>query len=269
MTAAETRQFLTDAKARHRSPLPGFAPPLRFGVDLGTATIVITAVDAFDRPVYWDCAACGAVRDGVVVDFAGAVREVRQLKGRAQTLLGLAVQTAATAYPPGIAVAEARACRYVLEQSDIACRALVDEVSAAHALVSIADGVLVDVGGGSTGVGVFRAGKLVKLSDAAGGGHHLDLIVAGALGIPIEAAERRKRLAGGDIENIVQPGIERIAESIKRQIGGEPFAAVHLVGGALMLPGAPAIISHYLRAPAVAYPNADLITPYGMALTDG
>jgi hypothetical protein len=36
-----------------------------------------------------------------------------------------------------------------------------------------------------------------------------------------------------------------------------------------MLPGAPGIVTSYLGVPAIAYPHADLITPYGMALARG
>jgi ethanolamine utilization protein EutJ len=269
VTALAPHAFLEDAIGCFRAPRPAPALPLRFGIDLGTATVVLTAVDALERPVYWDFAPCAAVRDGVVVDFAGAIREVRALKARAEPLLGCALETAATAYPPGVAAAEARACRYVLEQSDVRCRVLVDEVSAAQALIAIDDGAVVDVGGGSTGVGVFRAGHLVTLSDAAGGGHHLDLIIAGALHIPIEEAERVKRTRAIDVADIVRPGIERIAESIRRQIGAEPVATVHLVGGALMLPGAAGIVARYLGVTTVGYPHAELITPFGMALCDG
>jgi ethanolamine utilization protein EutJ len=269
MTAPAARAFLESAYACYRSPAEAARPPLRFGIDLGTATIVLTAVGADDRPVYWDFAACAAVRDGVVVDFAAAVQAVRALKARAEALLGCAVESGATAYPPCIAAAEARACRYVLEQSGIACRLLVDEVSAAQALVAVDDGVLVDVGGGSTGVGIFRDGALARLSDAPGGGHHLDLIIAGALRIPVEAAERLKRTAPDEIERLVRPGIERIAESIRRQAAGDPIAMVHLVGGALLLPGAPDIVARYLGVDVVTYPHADLITPFGMGLADG
>jgi ethanolamine utilization protein EutJ len=269
MSVADVPAFLRSAYGRYRAVAPAYTPPLRFGVDLGTATIVLTAIDALGAPVYWDNVRCEAVRDGVVVDFARAVREVRSLVARAAECLGVTPAAAATAYPPGVPVAEARACRYVLEQSGLACRALVDEVSAAQALLGIANGAVVDVGGGSTGVGIFRDGTLVRLSDTAGGGLHLDLIVAGALRVSVEEAERIKRAGEVDVEHIVRPGIERIAEAIRRQIGDEPVRSVHLVGGALMLPNAAAVVSAYLGTATVAYPHADLITPFGMVFCDG
>ena len=39
-------QFLVEAARRHRDPLADRVGPLRVGVDLGTATIVLTVVDA-------------------------------------------------------------------------------------------------------------------------------------------------------------------------------------------------------------------------------
>jgi len=269
VNVANVDAFLRDAHARFRAPLPAPARPLRYGVDLGTATIVLTAVDATGRPAYWDNVRCEAIRDGVVVDFTRAVAEVRGLRERAAAALGEVPASAATAYPPGVPPSEARACRYVLEGAGLTCRALLDEISAAQALLGIADGAVVDVGGGSTGVGVFRDGALVALSDAPGGGLHLDLIVAGALRIAVDEAERIKRSGQVNVEHILRPGIERIAESIRRQIGAEPVRAVHLVGGALMVGGAADMVSAYLGLPATGYAHADLITPFGLALCDG
>jgi len=258
--------FLRAAANRLRAPAPTRAGRLRFGVDLGTATIVLCAVDEHDEPVYWDFVESRTVRDGVVVDFHGAVRCVGELRRRAQTALDTTVAQAVTAHPPGVPAGDARACRYVLEQSEIACRELTDEISAAQTLIDIRNGAVVDVGGGSTGVGIVRDGRLVALSDAPGGGHHLDLILAGALKIEIESAERRKREGGAQIGQLLRPGIERIAESIRRQIKGSDVDAVFLVGGALLVEGAAGVVAEYLGLPAVAYPHAELITPFGMAL---
>lgn len=252
------------AAERLNAPRADSPSELRFGVDLGTATIVLSAVDADGEAVYWDFLPEQAVRDGVVVDFRRAAEAVAVLKRRAETALGRPVESAAAAHPPGVPVSDCRACRFVLEQAGIECRVLTDEVSAAIAMLGIEDGVIVDVGGGSTGVGTLAAGKLVTLSDRPGGGHHLDLILAGALGISIEDAEKRKRLEGAEHLHILRPGIERVAESIRRQCGEGPHT-VHLAGGALMIPGASQVVEQYLGWPVVAYPHAQLITPFGIA----
>ncbi|MCX9193128.1 ethanolamine utilization protein EutJ [Carbonactinospora thermoautotrophica] len=259
--------FLDAAAERQRDPLPEWTPPLRCGVDLGTATIVLTVVDAEDRPVYFDYVPEAAVRDGVVVDFHGAVSAVRLLKHRAEQALGTTLESAATAYPPGVGLEESRACRFVLEQADLECRGLVDEVSAAQALLQLSDGAIADVGGGSTGVGVYRDGTLVSLGDRPGGGHHLNLILAGALRLPLDQAEREKRENGVAHLAILRPGIERIAENIGRLMGERPTGPVHLVGGALMLPGTGRIVESYLNHPVVEHRHALLVTPFGIALS--
>ena len=267
MRARSVDAFLEEAAERLRFPAETWSDPLSFGIDLGTATIVITAVDANRRPVYWDFLRCEAVRDGVVVKFAEAVAAVRSLACDAARALGREIGEGASAYPPGVAEAEARACRYVLENAGVACRRLVDEVSAAQALLGLRDGVIVDVGGGSTGVGVVQEGEMVSLSDMPGGGHHLDLILAGALHLTIEEAERRKRARGREISSLLRPGFERIADSIGRQIGARRVERVHLVGGAVRVPEAPEVISRYLGIPTVGYPHSELVTPFGIAVS--
>ena len=259
--------FLHDAACRFRKAREDRRAPLSFGVDLGTATIVVTVVDAARRPVYWDCVPCEAVRDGVVVNFAEAAAAVRKLAKTASGALAEEFAEAASAFPPGVSEAEARACRYVLENAGVACRGLVDEVTAAQALMNIRDGAIVDVGGGSTGVGVVKNGQLVALSDAPGGGHHLDLILAGALRIPIEEAERRKRAGDVDFTSILRPGIERIASSIARQVSPRMIEKVHLVGGAVRVPDSAAIISNFIGMPTIAYPHSELVTPFGIAMS--
>jgi ethanolamine utilization protein EutJ len=262
----EAADFLEAAAKRLRSPVEQQGA-LSFGVDLGTATIVVTAIDEARWPVYWNFLPCQAVRDGVVVQFAEAVAAVRSLVADAAKALGVEVEAAATAYPPGVPEAEARACRFVLENAGVTCRKLVDEVSAAQALLQIDNGAIVDVGGGSTGVGVVEGGRLVSLTDAPGGGHHLDLILAGTLRIPVEEAERRKRAGEAGFSAILRPGIERIANSVGRQIGARHVQTVHLVGGAVRVPGAPEIVGKYLKLAARGYPHSELVTPFGIAMS--
>jgi ethanolamine utilization protein EutJ len=267
MARLAVEQFLADAAQRVRTPGAVADGILRCGIDLGTATVVLTVIDASDRPVYLDQIRAEVVRDGVVVDFAGAAAAVRELRARAQELLGTELATAATAYPPGIGEADSRACRYVLEQAGFDCRHLVDEVSAAQALLKLDDGAIADVGGGSTGVGVFRHGELAALGDRPGGGHHLNLILAGALSVPVAEAEQLKRANAGDYLGTLKPGIERIADNIGRLLDPRPSGPVHLVGGALMYPGAGQIVSRYLDHPVVEHPHALLVTPFGIALS--
>jgi ethanolamine utilization protein EutJ len=267
MTALDAEAFLVDAAARLRDPLPEPVGALRVGIDLGTATIVIAVVDAADRPVYLDFRREEAVRDGVVVDFHAAAAAAAVLKEQAERALGVALPEAAAAYPPGVGLADSRACRFVLERAGFDCVELVDEVTAAQALLRVRDGAIADVGGGSTGVGTYVDGELVSLGDLPGGGHHLNLILAGARGLSVEEAERSKREDAVDQLPVLRPGIERIAHNIGRLMPNWPAGPVHLVGGALMVPGAGAVVARYLGHEVVEYPHALLITPFGIALS--
>jgi ethanolamine utilization protein EutJ len=243
--------------------------PLRVGVDLGTASCVLVVLadgpDRGDRPVWVDSHPSAALRDGVVVDFAAAASTVRMLRSRAEAALGVALTAAATAHPPGIPAPDARACSYVCEAAGFTDVVVVDEVTAAQRALGVRDGVVVDVGGGSTGVGVFRAGRLDALDDRAGGGHHLDLVLAGALGVPVEEAEAHKRERPAESLPILVPGLQRIAESVRSMTVAAEELPLHLAGGALMVPGAGEVLAGYLQRPVVTYPHALLITPLGIA----
>ena len=75
--------------------------PYHVGIDLGTADIVVMALDAAGEPAACFLEWAEVVRDGVVVDYAGAVDIVRRLVARAQARLGVEFASAATSFPPG------------------------------------------------------------------------------------------------------------------------------------------------------------------------
>ncbi|MGD9988334.1 ethanolamine utilization protein EutJ [Pseudonocardia sp.] len=266
MLVAGVHRLLDDAAAIAAAGVPAATGdgPLRVGVDLGTASCVLVAL-AGSRPVWVDSRASGALADGVVVDFARAVATVRDLREAAQQALGAELSGAATAHPPCIPVADARACTFVCEAAGFDEVALVDEVTAAQRTLDVRDGVVVDVGGGSTGVGVYRDGGLVRLDDRAGGGHHLDLVLAGALGVAVEEAESYKRANPREALSVLVPGLQRIAENVRALTVGHEDLPLHLAGGALMIPGAGDVLAGYLERTVVTYPHALLITPVGIA----
>ncbi|MFP5021608.1 ethanolamine utilization protein EutJ [Pseudonocardia phyllosphaerae] len=245
------------------------ASSLRTGVDLGTASCVLTVLavsgDGAQYPVWVDAHPSGALADGVVVDFARAIAAVRRLRERAEAGLGTRLATAATAYPPCIPVTDARACAYVCESAGFDDAVLVDEVDAAQRTLGVHDGVVVDVGGGSTGVGVYRGGELVRLDDRPGGGHHLDLMLAGGLGIAVEDAEPYKRAHPDEAFPVLVPGLQRIAENVRVLTAGAEDLPLHIAGGALMIAGAETVLARYLERTVVTYPHALLITPLGIA----
>ncbi|MFT4234389.1 MAG: ethanolamine utilization protein EutJ [Microbacterium sp.] len=262
-TAAAT--LLQRASDAFRTVREGDQGPLRCGIDLGTASCVIVLVDQLGQPVWVDSRETAAVRDGVVVDFFAARDAAAALKADAEQALGIEILQAATAHPPGVPASEAAACRFVLESAGIDEVVLTDEVRAASRALGVIDGTIVDVGGGSTGVGIFRDGKCIVVDDRPGGGHHLDLILAGALGINSDEARVLKQKDSAQYREVLRPGIERIAASIDAMSTDAKDLDVHLAGGAVMVDGTAEVIGATLGRRVHTYPHSLFITPVGIA----
>ena len=75
--------------------------PFHVGIDLGTADIVVMVLDAAGEPAACFLEWSEVVRDGVVVDFAGAVDIVQRLVGRAQEKLAAEFKGAFIHLQPG------------------------------------------------------------------------------------------------------------------------------------------------------------------------
>lgn len=240
------------------------------GVDLGTAFVVVAVTDGDGVPLAIASRRAEVVRDGVVLDFAGAVTAVRSLLDEVESRLGIVVGQAATTYPPGVALAEVQACRYVLETAGVECSAMVDEPTAANAVLRLRDGAVVDIGGGTTGVAVLRDGEVVHVTDAATGGTHVDLVIAGALGIDVLAAEARKTdpAAQPELLPLVTPVFEKIGTIVAAALREHPVELVHLVGGTAAFPGIADVVADRIGVPVEVAANPLLVTPLGVALHD-
>jgi ethanolamine utilization protein EutJ len=252
---------------------PGAAPPgarLRAGVDLGTAYVVVFAVTDDAAPVAGAYRYAEVVRDGVVVDFPGAVAVVRDLKAAVEARLGKRLCAAATTYPPGVGQAEVRATGHVLEAAGLECTAMVAEPTAANAVLGLRDGAVVDVGGGTTGIAVLERGEVVYTADEPTGGRHLSLVVAGAYGVPFETAEARKTDPAwqGELFPVVLPVLEKIGTIVARHVAGRRVETVQLVGGTSAFPGIAEVVSEVAGCAASVPGNPLFVTPLGAALLD-
>jgi len=72
-------------------PVPFDNPPLgrlKVGVDLGTAYLTVAVLDEQDQPVTGEYQFAQVARDGLVVDFVGAVDLVRSMKDRIERRIG-------------------------------------------------------------------------------------------------------------------------------------------------------------------------------------
>lgn len=243
---------------------------LRVGVDLGTAYLVLVVLTEDGTPLAGEWQFAGVVRDGLVVDYIGAVDLLRGMKSRVERRIGRELSHAASAYPPGVPAAEIRATAHVLEAAGLECSGLVDEPSAANYVLRLNDGAIVDVGGGTTGIAVLRDGKVVYTADEATGGTHFSLVVAGSLDIPFEQAEVLKTTPGEQrrLFPVVRPVMEKVGSIIQRHVQGKHVPAITLVGGTSAYPGMADVITEYTGIPTRAASRPLFVTPLGMALHD-
>ena len=85
------------------------------GVDLGTAYIVLAVVDEDGTPIAGAMEFAEVVKDGLVVDYNGAMQIVKKLKHKIEESIDAELEVAGIAYPPGTNVSDCRAIRYVAE----------------------------------------------------------------------------------------------------------------------------------------------------------
>ena len=102
------------------------------GVDLGTAYTVLVVLDENFQPIAGEYQFAEVTRDGLVVDFIGAVDLLREMKSKVEKKLGFKLTSAATAYPPGVPQAEVRATANVLHGAELDCTGVIDEPTAAN-----------------------------------------------------------------------------------------------------------------------------------------
>lgn len=244
------------------------AAALKCGVDLGTAYIVIVVLDAGDNPVACEMQFASAIKDGLVVDYFGTLEIVKRLKAEIEESVGLQLANAAIAMPPGMEH-NAMTHRYIAESAGFEVRAVLDEPTAANAALRVENGVVVDIGGGTTGYAVFRDGKVVKVGDEPTGGVHMSLVIAGSKGISLEEAETFKQ----DERNhrillpVVRPVIEKMATIVKTGVAGHDVEKIYLCGGACRLAGVVEVFEDVCGIPALAPENPMLITPLGIAMS--
>jgi ethanolamine utilization protein EutJ len=216
------------------------------------------------------------VKDGLVVDFIGAVDRLTEMKQRVEHRLGRELTHASSGYPPGVPQAEVRAIANVVEAAGFNCTTLVDEPTAANALLGFQDGAIVDVGGGTTGIAVLHDGKVVYTADEATGGTHFSLVIAGAHDIPFEAAEAMKINPDEQARlfPVVRPVMEKVASIVAHHVetyqSQSDFKVEHLVvvGGTGIFPGMAEVVEEYTGLPTHIPERPLFVTPLGIAMHD-
>ena len=258
-----------DAAVRAQGPVTTQGA-LRVGVDLGTAFTVLFVVDDSGLPVAGAYRYAEVVRDGVVLDFAGAVALVRRLRAEVEATIGVELETAAVTIPPGVPITEVRAHRYVVEAAGLECTAVVDEPTAANTILGLRDGAVVDVGGGTTGIAVLRGGEVIAVADEPTGGTHLSLVIAGHHRISFDEAEAMKRdpVNHDRLLPLVRPVLEKIATIVARHLDGHDVEEIFLVGGTCAFAGIEEVVTSVTGVRAVVPGNPIFVTPLGIAFHD-
>ncbi len=239
------------------------------GVDIGTACVVVAVLDENFRPVAGAYQYADVVRDGMVVDYFGAVQIIREMKAKLEEELGVEeLLYAAAAIPPGTDTLDGGAVKNVVQGAGFELTNLLDESTAANAVLRIKNGAIVDIGGGTTGISILKDGKVVYVADEPTGGTHFSLVLAGALHIPFEEAELRKRDPANhkEILPVLKPVVEKVAAIIKQHIQGYDVDEIYLVGGTCCLTGIEDIIQKRTGIPTRKPKNPMFATPLGIAL---
>jgi ethanolamine utilization protein EutJ len=245
---------------------------LHVGVDLGTAYLVLVVLDEDRQPIAGEYQFAQVVRDGLVVDYLGAIDLLAGMKSRVEHRLGKELTHAASGFPPGVPQVEVRAMANVVEAAGFHCTAMVDEPSAANAILELREGAIVDVGGGTTGIAILKDGKVVYTADEATGGTHFSLVVAGAQDISFESAEEMKvdPIQQKRLFPVVRPVMEKVADIILRhvRISQVEVNQLTLVGGTSNFPGMADVVAEYTGIATSVPERPVFVTPLGIATYD-
>ncbi len=275
MQQPELRDYLSRAAQVIRRVGDPEPPPLEqtpqgnlhVGVDLGTAYVTLAVLDENRQPLAGEYQFAEIAKDGLVVDFVGAVDIIRAMKARVERRIGRELTHAASGYPPGVPQAEVRATGNVVEAAGMTCTNLIDEPTAANAVIGLENGVIVDVGGGTTGVAIFQDGEVVNTADEPTGGTHFSLVIAGAHDISFEEAEVMKLKIEEQprLLPVIRPVMEKVATIAARHINGYEVDRITMVGGTSAFLGMAKVVEETTGIPAWVPDHPALVTPLGMA----
>ncbi|HAR84422.1 MULTISPECIES: ethanolamine utilization protein EutJ [Clostridium] len=239
------------------------------GVDLGTACVVLAVLDENYKPVAGAYRYADVVRDGMVVDYIGAIRIVRELKQEIEEKLNTELLYAAAAIPPGTDALDSGAIKNVVQSAGFELTNLLDEPTAANAVLKIQNGAVVDIGGGTTGISILKDGKVVYVVDEPTGGTHFSLVISGAYGMPFKEADKFKRNNENhkEILPVLKPVVEKVSSIINQHIKNHDVNEISLVGGTCCLTGIEEIIQKQTGVYTHKPKNPMFVTPLGIALS--
>jgi ethanolamine utilization protein EutJ len=260
--------LLAAAAAAFTVTAPPADAPLYCGVDLGTASIIIVVLNAGGEPAACEMEPCQVASDGLVVDYMGAIAITKRLKGRLEERLGTKLGLTGIAVPPGTNSADSGTHRHIAEAANFEVAGVFDEPTAANAVLGLTNGVVVDIGGGTTGLSVFKDGKVVCTADEATGGRHMSLVLMGRYKMSYEEAEAFKQNPDNadEVRAAVLPVAEKMAGIVARHIAPYNVEEVRLVGGAAGLSRIEDVFTRVLGVKTSKPTHPMMVTPLGIAL---
>lgn len=266
----QTDRVMNSADGWRAEPNSISPSSVHVGVDLGTAYTVLVVLDEHYKPIAGEYQFAQVTRDGLVVDFIGAVDLLRAMKSNVEKKLGFELKSGATGYPPGVPQAEVRATANVLYGAGLDCTGLIAEPTAANNVLQIKDGAIVDVGGGTTGIAIFKNGEVVYTADEPTGGTHFSLVIAGSTGTSFEEAEELKKNPREQqrLFPIIRPVMEKVGSIINRHIEGHSVNRLYLVGGTCAYPGMDKVIEEVTGVETILPGNPLFVTPLGIAMNN-
>ena len=135
--------------------------------------------------------------------------------------------------------------------------------------VSGPDGhMVVDIGGGTTGMAFLKDGKVIRIEDEPTGGVHLSLVLAGNYHVSFQEAEAIKQdyRRHKEIFPVVRPVVEKMASIVRRYLSATPADAIYLCGGTCCLTGIETVFERETGVRTVKPADPFLVTPTGIAM---
>lgn len=239
------------------------------GVDVGTANVVTVAVDENGHPVTGEITPARVTREGIIMDYIGAVGIVKDHVKKIEERLGINLQYGVSAIPPQTEEGNKKVTKNVLEGAYLDVLEIIDESTAAAIALGIDEGIVVDIGGGSTGISILEHGKVAYTADEPTGGFALDLVIAGNRKISIEEAENRKRNTEEQdtLFHIVKPVFEKLATIINCHSRNTNVDVIYMVGGTSSFKGFDGLMEKETGRKVILPEHALLVTPLGMAVS--
>lgn len=269
LTYESCNDLIKDFERVVKKPIVSKSSVYYTGVDLGTSCVILTVLDEDYKPVAGAYKYADVVRDGMIVDYIGAVDIVRELKAEVEEKLDTELLYSAIAIPPGTENIDAGAVKNVVEAAGFEITNVLDEPTAANNVLDIKDGAIVDIGGGTTGISILKDGKVVYVGDEPTGGTHFSLVISGAYKISLKEAEifKRDKKNHKELLVVLKPVVEKIASIINQHIEGYDVHEISLVGGTSCLSGIEKIIEKQTNIPTYKPKNPMFVTPLGIGLS--